>query len=265
MNNQAKLTEILQMPIHCWNGMILKPEVEEDPESIWLAIRYQDHGDDFLLISVNDGTFHRYGYFIDRTCEFVCERDYERKPETYKKPDDRATASNTMYFAFRKAFAEPRITMFGGTDYSDSPKKEYSQERAQVRFDSFLEEVKTMVNGELILHEHNNSFGYNKRSLRRYLEVNGIDTPNNLEKLEKQPFDTRIDGYDGIAGRIRYEYSNVVLDDITHVWVNGKDIDIETVPTYVCCTDEWGVDTMCLALKSYRMSKKYLSQEKQEA
>lgn len=259
MNNQSKINEILQKPIHCWNEMILKPEVDESIDSIWLVIRYNDHGDDFLLIGTKDGKFHRYGYFVDRTCEFVRDSSYERKPSTYKKPDERAIASNTLFFAFRERFAETRSGFFG-QDYLDRPRNEEGRGgeiHAQIKFDLFLEKVANMVAGDVIIHEHNNSFGYDKQSLRRYLELNKIATPENLKKLEDQPFDTRIDGFDGIAGKVLFDNDRLWFDAITYAYVNGHDVDVDTIPTYVAGTDEWGCDTLGLNLNSYRMSKSY--------
>lgn len=247
----------IQEPLHCYTRKIFKPEINDPVDSIWLAIKYNDHGDDFWLIGTKNKVFHRYGYFIDRTCEFIRDEVWERKPMTYKEPDDRATASNAMYFAFREAFAERKFNQFFGRfDYYDYPIKMESKYVAEFVFDDFINKVKQTVNGNLMLHEHS-GFGYNKESVRKFLIKNEIDTPENLKKLSDTPFNTLVDGVDGIAGKIRYEYDRFGFDRIDYIYVNGRDILVNSAPicTYGC--DEWGYDIKSLNLNSYRMSKKY--------
>lgn len=249
----AKLLEKeFDKPLDCWGDIIVYPHIQENTNDVWLAIKYNDHGDTFWLIGTNEGSFFRYGYIVNRTCEFVRDEEWVRKPHLHKKEDERSHVSNRMYFMFCDNFKEKRSGVLGTYDYADKPRKYDSRMLAQIKFDSFMYDVKKTIEGDVMVHE-DSGYGYNKKSIRKFLEVNEIDTEENLKKLEEQPFTTRIDGIDGSAGKVKFQYDILWCDDIEFVYVNGKVQDPEKAPTYESKhEDEWGYRSIGLNLKSYR-------------
>ena len=248
-------------PLNCWGDIIVSPDIQEDVNDIWLAIRYDDHGDDFWLIGKKDGSFYRYSYIINRTCEFVREDEWVRKPNLYKKEDERARVSNHLFFSFRERFEEKRNGYF--SSYTGRPRIYSSPASAQWAYEFFMEDLKTIIDGDIMVHEHHGGYGYNKDSLRQFLIANKIDTEENLKKLDEQPFDTRMKGIDGSSGKVKWgqEWHVLCCDNIQFIYINGKVQDVEKAPVYRSgWHDEWGCDSVCLNLNSYRPKQ---SQQKQ--
>lgn len=241
-------------PLYCWGDIIVNPDIQENLDDIWLAIRYDDHGDDFWLIGTKNGSFYRYGYIINRTCEHLPDNMWIRKPNLFKKVDERAHVSNHLFFYFREHFEEKTDGIF--STYTDTPRVYYSPASAQREFDFFMIELKTIIEGDKMVHEHRGGYGFNKSSLRLFLEANKINTEENLKKLEDQPFDTRIDGVDGSSGKVKWwdaPCEILYCDNIQFIYINGKTQDIDKAPIYQSgYDDEWGYKSVCLNLNSYR-------------
>ncbi len=67
--------------IQYWGGDVpLKASIEEKPEEIELAIKYNDHDDDFIYIKTTDGNEYLYGYFCNR----YGYEDYESLSEGFR-------------------------------------------------------------------------------------------------------------------------------------------------------------------------------------
>ena len=246
----------LRKPLHCWRDIIVDPQIEENAEDIWLAVKYDDHGDDLWLIGTKDGSFYRYGYIVNRTIDFVFDDAWKRKPVLFKKEDTRANVSNRMFFLFRERMEDFTYGCIGKS-YTGTPKKAASSWYAQIIYDDFMSQVESAVKGDTMIHEHHLSYGYNKQSVRRFLEHNGIATEENLKKLENQPFDTRMNGLDGNAGKHRYECEIIVFDHIQYICINGREQDPKKAPVYYSHEDEWGVESGILNLNSYRPKKNF--------
>lgn len=66
----------------------------------------------------------------------------------------------------------------------------------------------------------------------RYLEANNILTDENKSMLENTKFDSKIDGSDGIAGKMKVIYndkSTLSADWIKKIVYKGKSIDFKSI------------------------------------
>lgn len=217
--------------INAWGGIKLIPQIEEKAEDIWLLVTYEDHGDDFVVVGTKDGKCYEYGYWLNRNGFNPDWMNWVRRPITYKKEDEYAKLSNDIYHEFHYEFREKGLGNF------DHLKKYNSTYDAQLTFNNFLNYMKAKMEGDTMYLRYGDSY---KCELRMWLKLNDIDTADNLEALENTPFDTHVNGFDGVAGK-RCICPDIVLyaDHFDKIIVNGKKLDRRKVskPDH---TDEWG-------------------------
>jgi hypothetical protein len=222
-----------------WRSMDLIPQIVEKEEDVWLIITYTDHGDDFALIGTKDGKYYEYGYFMNRRYFDPKRADWIRKPMSYKKEDVHAIAANEIYFRFERDLKRDHMSFGYDKIYG-------SQESAQRVFDGLLKFMNDMVNGEFFIEK----WDY-KEKLERWLILNGINTDENLEKLKKAKFDTKVDGFDGIAGKREIDKSYILYADrFNKIYANGKKYDRRKV-SRGRFTDEWGITTYEMLLSRF--------------
>lgn len=223
-----------------WRGYDMLPKVEENHEDIWLLIKYQDHGDEFLVVGTRDGRRYEYGCYTNRD-DSKCNK-YERDPVYFKKPDSESCAklSNKIFEMLRIRF---------GFDYDEV----YSEELAQFLFDETLESFSDLAEESEVLFDYDNE----KYKIRSWLRVNGIDTEENYRRLEEARFDNKVGEYRaiGIAGKLDItDHYGLVVDDVEFIFVNKKSIDPEKVLRY-SHTDRWGYNSQYLSLVGFRQAK----------
>ncbi len=62
MKNSEKIQEILNEELVVYGHKNIKPNVEEDIKDILGIVKYEDHGDEYLIIITENGSFE-YGYY----------------------------------------------------------------------------------------------------------------------------------------------------------------------------------------------------------
>ena len=225
-----------------YHDIIFDPQVEEEKENIDIAICYEDHGDDYIFVKTKTGERYIYGWFcnlpgwpncndLNRTDIF--DRWFVRKPVVFKK-DDRCTVSNKIYFEIQNLVYKK--TSWG---ISNQIKVEFDHKTAQWHYDYFCRWTKEQ--NELGTQYHLDS---KKDELLKYLEANEIATEENLQKLNSIPFSSRVNGLDGIAGKIdAKERGRVFCDRINYVFKDGNFIAKKKVKTKLVRYDDFGCPT----------------------
>lgn len=224
-----------------YGGIVVKPVVEENPKDIYLAIEYNDHGDDFLFIETKNGKRFLYGWFLNRfgfpdydeldtswnTDKFI------RKPILYKK-DDRYKTSNNL------------LRQLHDYIYDRMTGRSLKPHNPQHNFDMALIYANAAYESGCMYHLENHRF-----DLLYFLENNGIDTEENILKAKTAKLDSRIDGVDGEAGKIKDD-GFIVCDRLNYVCVNGKYIKLSKVKKEYGDDDEWGFASMYVDVDQFQ-------------
>lgn len=221
-----------------WGGLILEANVEEDLDQIKVAVKYRDHGDEFLLVKTDDNQCYEYGWWLNRRGTpdyFDLDRHYYenyfiRKPVLFKKLDERSSESNRVYFEFNNEYA-------GILNRStNSIIKCKSQTEAQRRFDYVCSAVDGVA--DRVIWFHGDEY---KRDALEFLKVNGIDTEDNLRRVNRINWDSKINGIHGFAGKRSGNPDYISGDEIEWVFYKKRFIDGTKISAkrYVN-NDEWG-------------------------
>lgn len=202
-----------------WGGINVVADIDEKIEDIRVAVKYSDHGDDFLFIKTKDGKAYEYGWYIGRRDVFCPDYDrliespnnwgFIRKPKLSCAFDAKCSLSNEIYFYVDRTFDNghhfdiPRI---------DTPVY------AQIKFDGYVRFMDEVYRRGITYHKEKD-----KDFIERYLKDNNILTEENLNKLHSIRFSSGENGIDGSAGK-RERYADKILegDKIEFVWYNGE-------------------------------------------
>ena len=205
-----------------WRSVAVLVELDESIEDIELAIKYEDHGDDFLIIKTKDQLFE-YGWYLNRlgypdygSKSFELDNSFVKKPTLYYKFDERSSLSNEIF-----RYVHEYITDWHGHT------KQYSKSMAQLRFDWYIEFMND-VSHRGVTYDHSKK---DRDILMDFLEKNDIKTDENLAKLDSVKFSSKINGADGIAGKkeLSFDRSNLHGDYIDFIYHKGKFVDLDDV------------------------------------
>jgi hypothetical protein len=229
----------MQETLHNYAGITLNAITDEELKDICLAIKYVDHGDEFLYIRTYSGEQYEYGYWFGRR---DCWEDFDpeknegesdsvfiRRPMLFKKPNDYSISNETLWYLNR---------VFG---------EEFSY---KAREKTSVEEINAVLARiQHIIDEYPNTI-YDiedfKDRLLRIIEKSGL----NAKILDKVKWNSRICGFDGIAGKI--ESNNFLYgDSAISVLYRGKDFDIKKLTYSIDHEDEWGCSTYKLNTKQF--------------
>jgi hypothetical protein len=237
-----------------WGGIRLNANIDEELEDIDLAILYNDHGDDFLLIRTKDNTYYEYGWWLNRERHFYPKYDdlyngtcdwkrwFVRRPELLHKIDNNSEFSNRIHREFYRCFEESYNYIKGY--------KQHSTEDAQRRFNRFIEFMHREVESAGITYDKE-EYDY-KQKLKFYLEKHDIMTEENIAKLENVKWDSRVNGADGTSGKRSYKGKALLCgDSIEFIYHKGKKLNLNKV-RMKWRTDSWGTDTFELSLKQFK-------------
>ena len=217
------MTNILSETIlRNWDGINVIANIDEKLEDIMVAVKYSDHGDDFLFVKTKDGKMYEYGWYICRR-DVICP-DYDeliksqddwgfiRKPELFCAYDKRCVLGNKIYRFVSGEFYDYILMQ----TIRDDPSI------AQWKFNYYVKFMGEIYDQRITYHKEEH-----KEMIRDYLTVNEILTQDNLDKLNGVKFTSGENGIDGTAGkRVRYAGNSLEGDRIKFVWYNGKYQDL---------------------------------------
>lgn len=229
-----------------WGGIRLNANIDEELKDVNLAIQYNDHGDDFLLIRTKENTYE-YGWWLNRKNEpeyddlyngkYDWKNRFVRRPELFHKVDDKCRLSNEIYRKFDDDFKK---------DYFWNKNLNDNADMAQRKFDRFIRYMEQIEHRGVIYHADDY-----EQKLMRYLEQHNISMKENNDKLKKVKWNNRINGSDGIAGKKLYDDERLYGDSIKFIYYKGKEMDVSKVKKKFVI-DEWGVETFGLSLKQFK-------------
>lgn len=238
-NNERRIIMKMQETLHNWGGLTLNVITDEEIKDICLAIKYEDHGDEFLYIRTYSGEEYEYGYWLGRR---DCWEDFDpaknngesddtfiRRPILFKKPNDYSISNETLWYLDR---------VFG-----DEFSYKFREQTSVGEMNAVLERIQNIID------EYPNTI-YNiessKNKLLRIIKKSGLEE-NILDKIK---WNSRTDGFDGIAGK-RKGYNILYGDTAISVLYRGKDFDIMKLTYSIDHEDEWGSYTYKLNTKQF--------------
>ena len=226
-----------------WGGCDVELRLDEVPKDIWMLIKYSDHGDEYLVVGTTDKKIFRYGCFAN--LKWYKYMEFIRKPELFRKLDDRGIVSNTIFFELENKLRKSPMSF--GYD-----KKYSSKEYAQYVFDGVICFICRMADTADAFFDYEDRKG----NILVWLELNGIANEDNIKKLNDTAFhNKRKDKTIGISGKEDISTREVlVVDDVEFIYINDHLVKPDKVLTN-CYTDEWGFDSKRLCLKGFRPSK----------
>lgn len=236
----------LQQDLRCWGGLNLNAVTDEDMGDISLAIKYVDHGDNFLYIRTYSGDEYQYGYWLDRM-DFGGDFDPEKnngqsdrwfikRPILYRIPD------KNSYYSNQACFIANRLEIKGKTY---KPNKLAAGHLLDYAIDDLkallMEADKKNIYYSMKGHSCINTF-------RQYAIINELEQEY-FDKINEVSIDTSIRGYDGLAGK-REAHHMIYCDEIEQVIYRGRSFDTEKLKISWDNTDDWGCDTIRFNTKS---------------
>lgn len=205
-----------------YGGIVVKSSIDEKAEDVNLAILYQDHGDDFLVIRTGK-KIYKYGWLVNRPFHpSYSDLDKEwnkdkfvRNPRLFYKEDKGCCLSNEMFFWFESQL-EPE---YGDGFFKHHRTRKESYKEVVWRLEDIKGTMKTYADRGITYDA-----SYEKEMLLRYLKANDAMTEETMDIVNSIKWDSRIDGFDGIAGK--EETDNLILgDSIKFIIHNGQEID----------------------------------------
>lgn len=216
--------------------IVVRPMVEESDDEIYVAIRYNDHGDDFVYIKTKDGKQYTYGYFLNRRGypddnqildnpeRYENDPSFIRLPKVYKRSDSHQTENGLLrmlhswvikYDTHRPIIWQSKMTAQRylkavNEEFDDAYKSGYRYELSSYRSD-----------------------------ISNWLVANNIISEANISMLNDMKLSSKVDGADGEAGKIKSD-GIITFDMLSFVIVNDKMIDIRDVEMESLDEDEWG-------------------------
>lgn len=234
----------LQETLKNWDGIVVNAVTDEDICDIIAAVKYNDHGDEFLVVKTNNGIY-KYGWFLNRR-GYPDYDDLDKihaeifgfitKPVLRKKLDYRSETSNTIYWYCQNEFKDDHLNI-GWT------RKEANKEEARRKITRFKQLMEGWMNGDTILHEEDY-----RGHLLQYMVVNDILEQEDMELLDSIQL-ASFDDYDGTAGKVKCG-DIIIGDDIEYVLVRGHKLE-----RYTCGRtrqrDVFGFDSFKLSLGQF--------------
>ena len=241
----------------------IKANIEEKVEDIRLAIKYSDHGDDFIFISTKDGRHFMYSWFCNRPwdtryCDIerwvgteneklISDRQsYIRLPKLFKKEDYNCGLSNKLYSYL--GYMSDRYAI--GTRMIKEDELD-----ARIHAGWYLEELEKAWNSGYCYDQSKY-----KEHVFEYLKINDIldktvigEEIKFIDAFNSAHFTSKVDGWDGICGKkdlVHYDENGnksylprtIVGDKIVWVIFNGKKVNWHALKNVKHTrSDEWGV------------------------
>lgn len=206
-----------------WGGINVVADIDEKLEDIRVAVKYSDHGDDFLFVKMKDGNEYEYGWYIDRRDVFCPDYDdliktpnncgFVRKPRLIYAYDNNCALSNEIFWYVEKNFVED--ISFGSYR---CPYKYDDPYTAQLKLDDYVEFMRDIYGRKITYHKNDD-----RTEIEYYLKKTGILTQDNINKLNSVRFSSSENGIDGSAGKKKRNIGKVLEGDrIEFVWYNGE-------------------------------------------
>lgn len=214
--------------LNYWGGYVFKTNIDIPDEDIVVAVKYMDHGDDFIAVKTKDEEIYEYGFWGNRDRFYGT---YLIDPIlNYEKEDEHASLSNAICFRAMEASE-------GG--WTENLKKIVDV----WSFNHYISDLKRIFDKYEGVYRSKEK--YKNDLIRRLKEIN-LYTEENIEKVNSLPWTCKVDGVDGIAGKLN-GCSIIHADRIDWVYINGEKVE-ENLKINVSYEDEYCVEIYSLNL-----------------
>ena len=196
--------------IEDYHGNSYLVNLEEDEKDIFWAVKYKDHGDDFVLVCTNDDKIYCYGWWEDRyhfDSSIRKHKLFAKKTTPYRNPFKGSHGVGITWnleYIINNYLSE-----------NNKPSKVFCQR-------TFNEVIENLIFAFDTGYEYD--WTEYKDGIKKFLEVNDLDTEKNLSALEKAPWTSlRIDGCIGIAAKEDWSTkTSFVCDRILSVFYDNQ-------------------------------------------
>lgn len=227
-------------------SIIVDVTTDEEIQDIDLAIKYNDHGDEFLYVRTYSGEQYEYGYYLNRFGypDYSPENEktnydgrFIKSPVLFSKPDYNAVLSNEMFRLFHDDRDGLQTWMaFGPCRFSDARRR--------------LTHVLSWA--DIIIKAHPGvryDFENHRREALNFIVINELGDEF-TEVMDSIQWTSRINGFDGIAGKKKQD-NYLYGDRVLSVLYRGRNYDLTKLTYSVRSTDDWGFDTYRLNTKQF--------------
>lgn len=226
----------LRTSLNNWGKVIVDATTDEEIGDINLAIKYNDHGDDFLYVRTYSGEEYEYGYWFNRRYypDYDADKNHGesddifiKRPILFRHPDETSEFSNEVFSILHSDYCGIQKHMdFGPQKYDD----------AERRIEAVLYRISSLTEDK---YNHTMyDFTSYKKEIETFITINELGKEY-LDWLNCIEWTSRINGFDGIAGKMAS--SNIIVCDmICSVLYRGKNMNIKKLRYSRERDDEWG-------------------------
>jgi hypothetical protein len=234
-----------------YGGFAVDVTTDEEIGDILVAIKYHDHGDEFLYVKTYSGEEYEYGYYLNRKDCWVnfditknsgeSDRDFIRRP--IMNVD---MTSNKVVDASNKVFRDVNNDRLGMIDWMSccSPRCVSKRFNADYILKKLIQDVNSVIESNVFC------------DFKKYKEIaEAFATLNELgewafELIDNTKWSNNEDTI-GIAGK-RKGFNRLYGDGLISVLYRGKNYDIKKVTYKREFVDEWGYPTYSLSTRQFQ-------------
>ena len=192
------------LTIHDYHGNIYLVNIEEDFNDVLYAIKYEDHGDVFVIMYMKDDTIFAYGWWDDR----YHFGDYIRDHVKFKKEYDIAEC-NMLFKIIERMIDNFKQKIY----YHLDPSFDFYQKE----FDEFISLL-----DKLYETGAEYSFDWEKYSVIEFLKYNKLYNQENINKINNAHWESMNEPI-GIAAKEDWtKHHSFTCDSILSVWQDGE-------------------------------------------
>lgn len=246
------------LKIHDYHGNQYLVNLEENRTDIWWAIRYVDHGDEFILVCTNDEKIFCYGWWKDRYHFGSPIRDHKLFAKKVPWGSNPFKKQKYPYLSTDLTW-DIKYAMEHYTKSCDESCSNYFQ-------GCFNNIIKNLI----LAYETGYLYDWTKykKGVKKFLEVQKLDTEANLNAFENAPWTSlRIDGCIGIAAKEDWtKHGGFGCDSVKSVWHEGswhdttyedrdwhsEPILYRNIPYEYDEPDQWGESSMMFVYKDIK-------------
>lgn len=230
-----------------YRGVLVDVTTDEEIGDILVAIKYHDHGDEFLYVKTYSGEEYEYGYYLNR-CDCCYNFDitknsgesdgiFIRRPIMFydMTPRKVVDASNNV-------FRIVHDDCHGMTNWMTTLTVE-KRSNAECILNTFIRTVENVIESKVYYN-----FEHHKELVKEFVILNGLGEEA-LDRIEKIKW--TIEGLAGIAGKQKGMACRLYMDGIISVLYRGKRFD-DKIHLKHEGWDYWGYDRYSLSLRQFQ-------------
>lgn len=230
-----------------YGGFKVDITTDEEIGDILVAIKYHDHGDEFLFVKTYSGEMYEYGYYLDRiNCMYefdITKNSGESEGNFIRRPIMRVDMDTRRRVdASNKVFKCVYNDTYGMIEWAGY--KVEKRNSANYIFNNLIDNVKEVIDSNVLY-----DFRRHRDTAIEFAKLNelGEDSLRRIGEIKWNNNDDVV----GIAGK-RNGSSILYGDGLISVLYRGRNFDINKVTYKRHHTDEWGCQTYSLSTRQFQ-------------